>query len=215
MDSSQSGGLKIIVLNKYEDILERFFKENNFSGYTGLIIADNWDPKNVPWEVMRSNLEFNYARNVNVGIRLTFSNDDIMLINDDVTGLTPKIIRDLHNTPGDIIAPSVQGRCGNPLQSMRNCGVVHTSFVPFICVIIKREVINSIGLLNPKYKWYGCEDSDYCSRATKRGFKISVNTDIQINHDSEDDCGTSFGRKYGQKKCIKLFEKAMEYYLGK
>jgi len=46
-----------------------------------------------------------------------------------------------------------------------------TDFVSGCCMMIKKEVFEKIGLLDPKYFLY-FEDNDFCQRAKKLGFKI-------------------------------------------
>jgi GT2 family glycosyltransferase len=45
--------------------------------------------------------------------------------------------------------------------------------VAFALVLIKRELISKIGLLNELYR-YGSEDSEYCRRAWKSGFRCVI-----------------------------------------
>ncbi|MDO8638485.1 MAG: glycosyltransferase family 2 protein [Candidatus Daviesbacteria bacterium] len=48
-------------------------------------------------------------------------------------------------------------------------------------MMIKREVISKIGLLNDKYFMY-FEDIDYCFKATEAHFKVMINPEVLIKH---------------------------------
>lgn len=52
------------------------------------------------------------------------------------------------------------------------CPVTHNPFLLFFCVMIKRQVINEIGLLDEKFNpGYG-EDMDYCIRTIQAGYRL-------------------------------------------
>jgi len=54
-------------------------------------------------------------------------------------------------------------------------------WVWFTAALIKRKVIETIGLYEEKYFCY-CEDLEYCMRAFRAGFKIAVATDANVFH---------------------------------
>lgn len=49
--------------------------------------------------------------------------------------------------------------------------IMETDYITGCCLLIKREVIQQIGLLDEKYYIYG-EDTDLCVRASRAGFKL-------------------------------------------
>ncbi len=51
------------------------------------------------------------------------------------------------------------------------------------CMLIKREVIKRIGLLDERYFLY-FEDADYCSRATKAGYKLKIVRNLVVDHNA-------------------------------
>ncbi len=61
------------------------------------------------------------------------------------------------------------------------------------CLMIKREVINKIGLLDESYSPYLLEDTDYCIKSKKEGWKIVTIPYVKLIHkkgksiDSQDD----------------------------
>lgn len=50
------------------------------------------------------------------------------------------------------------------------------------CMIIRREVIDKIGLFDEEFKLYGCEDNDYCWRTQQAGWKLAYIHNIFIYH---------------------------------
>jgi GT2 family glycosyltransferase len=48
-------------------------------------------------------------------------------------------------------------------------------------MLIKKEVLDKVGLLNEEYFMY-MEDVEFCYRAKKAGFKIMINTEVDIKH---------------------------------
>ena len=134
-----------------------------------------------------------WAEAVNIGIN-KYPKDDIILMDDDVAvreGWLDNIEK--YKEDADIIAwtlmrPNgliqfsgcyfykedgnyVMGNYNNKLRTPRNTPNASTS-----CIYIKRKVFDKIGVLNNEtYKnGYHYEDSDFCMRAKKSGFKIIV-----------------------------------------
>lgn len=78
----------------------------------------------------------------------------------------------------------------------KNIGAVLTNyseitkekFAVFFCVMIQRDVFDEIGLLDTQFEVGGCEDIDFCRRATLEGFKIAdvgYKGDFPIYHAAE------------------------------
>lgn len=63
-------------------------------------------------------------------------------------------------------------------ESKKDLGWVGGTFM-----MIKKEVLEKVGLLSPEYFMY-VEDVDYCYRAKKKGFKIMINPEVEIQHKS-------------------------------
>jgi len=60
--------------------------------------------------------------------------------------------------------------------------------------MIKKEVIDMIGLLDEDYFFYG-EETDYCFRTVKKGYKIEY-ADVPIIHIGKATATTEFRIKY-------------------
>ncbi len=87
--------------------------------------------------------------------------------------------------------------------------------VVFACVYVKRTVIDKIGFLSPEYHSY-FEDTDYCIRARKAGFKVVVDGRSVVIHDEH---GSTYDissyRKRLFRESQKIFSKKWKRYLEK
>jgi len=54
-------------------------------------------------------------------------------------------------------------------------------YVPFFCTMFKRDLVDEIGLLDERFFMYA-QDTDYCERTLKKGFKIAVNLETTVKH---------------------------------
>ena len=135
---------------------------------------------------------FIFARNINAGIKAC--DGDVVLINDDAIlqpgpglhylGLTAEA-----QTQYGVMSAAIVGY-KNPLlpaapRQTRDAGRT----VPFVCVYIRREVIDRVGLLDERftgtidgYEVYGGEDDDYCYRVRQAGWKIGVCDGCVVDH---------------------------------
>ena len=59
--------------------------------------------------------------------------------------------------------------------------IVQREWLPFFCTLIKRKVIDAVGLLDESFV-NGCEDLDYSKRAVKLGFKLKENYKSFVFH---------------------------------
>lgn len=120
-----------------------------------------------------------FTKTVNEGMRraLEASADcDICLLNDDVYRFTPGWLvilqRELYSRPDiGIVGPSGKSgsisKAGHPGMHGRKSVVM----LPFWCVVIKRELIDSMGLLDESFIHYS-SDTWYCRMARRRGWKV-------------------------------------------
>ena len=102
-----------------------------------------------------------YARAVNLGIKVS-KGDYIVLLNNDC------VIQD-HHWLDCLEEPFLRfknvGLTG-PLGHIRS----NIPWLIFFCVMIKREVIERIGLLSEEYGMGGGEDTEYCIKAYLEGY---------------------------------------------
>jgi GT2 family glycosyltransferase len=150
-----------------------------------------------------------FAYGNNFGIRYALKNQasHIMIINPDVTVgktfLKPLLNVFKTNPKAGLVAPVHQhqqnkqifyGLGGKVNWKTTKCEHVNTKkfeikdpkqyeFISFACVLIKREVFETVGLLNELYFMY-LEDVDYCLTASKAGFGCFIEPKVIITHNT-------------------------------
>jgi GT2 family glycosyltransferase len=69
------------------------------------------------------------------------------------------------------------------MQLLKNAGFwFDTHRIIGFCMLVKREVIDAIGVLDERFGPGGYEDYDYCLRVKQAGYKIMVASDVFIYH---------------------------------
>lgn len=109
-----------------------------------------------------------FSQAVNDGILVSIG-EYIILLNNDVVLLDRKKNEWLEM----LVKPFVDSTVGitGPLLGPSAPAGGH-DFLIFFCVMVKREVINKIGLLDLAFGVGGGEDTDFCIKAKKAGYKL-------------------------------------------
>jgi hypothetical protein len=175
---------KIIIPTLGKDILQDCLKSLHM--YT-----------HIPYTVMLAEKGNTWAEAVNIGID-RFPNEDVILMDDDIR-VTEKWIDKIekYKKQADIIAWTLMKPSGDIQFS--GCYLYKTLTGTFMgnfrdkldapretpnattsCIYIKRKVFDKIGAMDNETYKEGChfEDSDFCMRAKKAGFKIIVIPEI-------------------------------------
>ncbi len=156
-----------------------------------------------------------FAAGINIGIREALNDKRakyFLILNND-TILQKDFFSKLLKNQTDITAPVIKFKFNNKwiydyggkinwwtgrtkhiersskpkIQNSKQIG--HIDYVSGCCMLVKREVFEKIGLFDNRFFFY-FEDVDFCVRATKLGFHISVCEDSYIYHK----LGASIGR---------------------
>ena len=101
---------------------------------------------------------FCFAHNVNLGIKFAPKDAHIMICNDDVRFTHQETIEaleySLKKRPDiGIVSPRIEGVVGNPLQRfVEPRSITYSEMrLAFVCVLVRREVIDDIGLLDERF----------------------------------------------------------------
>jgi len=129
---------------------------------------------------------FVFARNCNLGI-VAAAPDDVVLLNDDAL-LTVKggftllqKAADQHQEYGCI--GSTTNVTGQIMQKRARIGLRKVHHIAFMCVLIPRRTIDTIGMLDERYCIdYGVEDRDYCEMITRAGLRVGVHDGCYVDH---------------------------------
>jgi GT2 family glycosyltransferase len=143
-----------------------------------------------------------FARATNQGMRIA-AGDYVLLLNNDVVvsdGWLDRMIACAESDPSiGIVGPCTNHAAGRQLVEVPSWqneadlqkfarsfaeenagGWCETPHVIGFCMLIKREVIEKIGLLDERFGSGGFEDHDFCLRAQQAGYKIMVAGDVFV-----------------------------------
>lgn len=128
-----------------------------------------------------------FTRTVNWGLTQVESDQDALLLNDDVGDFPDGWLRDLawrlHSAgdigmvgpAGDITTAETQG------WKPSDKGTVEVPHLSFWCVLIRQEVLSELGPLDERYIHYA-SDFDYCDRARQHGWRLLWDRDVVLTH---------------------------------
>jgi len=178
----------IVVPSKHPDIFEGFKNsaEEFAPNVPKFLVRDGWEiPAPKGWNVIQGpDTPFVYARNVNLALKSVYG--DVLLMNDDARFLKPRTMETLQGVLAlrpdiGILSPLVDG-VANGVGYTREVAQVTSHYLSFVCVLIRRAVIDKIGLLDEGFAFYGGEDVDYCRRAQAAGFSLAVTSQATVAH---------------------------------
>lgn len=151
-------------------------------------------------QIIENNKNYEFAEGNNIGIRyaLTKGTDYILLLNND-TIVDPEFLSEMVKIAEDdseigIVGPKIyfydkpdhiwfaggninMWRCKTwhadqgEIDNEQYDSLQEVDYITGCALLVKREVIETIGLLDPDYLSY-YEDTDWCVRAKQRGYKI-------------------------------------------
>jgi GT2 family glycosyltransferase len=206
----------IIVPSKHNDIFQdcRASLDKFAPSTPKILVRDGHDIAGMAvqapfnWRTVQAPEPFIYARNINLGIKAC--EDDVFLCNDDVQFVDNFTIGRLqflmqsHPEVG-ILSPRILGGVGNVLQSMWRGELVESSArLAFVAVMIRRSVIDKVGLLDEQFTGYGFDDTDYCLRTQRAGFKLAIAGQVVVTHGhGKQNASSSYRREPNFLKLIK------------
>ena len=183
-----------------------YIVDNSSSDRTLELLTEYSDPRVV---VIRLSVNVGVAEGNNVGIRAALSDacTSVLLINND-TVFEPELISRLHQglethdchmivpkilyfgTPDKIWCAGgafsrLRGRPKSLGYRQKDDGRFdrpqQVDFGPTCCMLLTREVFESIGMIDPKYFIY-FDDADLCLRAHRAGLRLIYSPDARLFH---------------------------------
>jgi len=127
-----------------------------------------------------------FTKTVNDGIRQT-KNDDVCILNDDVSGFPSGWLNTLRQAIYSHPKYGIAGPSGKSSTPPTNFGkpsmhgIQVVDRLPFWCVLIRRKLIDTIGLLDESFKHYG-SDYWYCTQVRKAGWNCIWVRDVFLVH---------------------------------
>jgi len=205
--------VSIVVLTKYKDIFNDFYKSKLFYELSrdliivrdGSEVPDNFAygpmlPRNE--KIIQGNTKFSMAGNGNIGLKAVPKEHDILYVGDDIRFLEHSTIDRLQEIAYEhpdvgILSPRLLGRGSTAQRNPEEFAYVPPLLMWFPCVYIKREVIDKIGYLDEQFSDFGCDDFDYCIRTLLAGYKLAVTGKVTVEHKDTNGGPTTFVRNLG------------------
>lgn len=137
-------------------------------------------------DIIEGQKPFNYSVNNNLGI-MAAGNDDVVLLNDDALLKTLGGFSILQyaaeDNPDFGVIAATTNNVGNPNQKPKGRGLrTDPRMCCFVCVLIPRRTIESVGLLDIEFTHYGFQDDSYCLRVRRAGMKIGIHDSCFVDH---------------------------------
>ena len=167
---------------------------NTYGVETEIIVVDDGSkepiskaiPKMFPQvKVLTNETNMGFAKTVNKGIKAA-SHDLICLLNNDTrlpkAGWLKTMVESMDEF--DLTAPA-GGRMDKNWNYQPGEAKKRTDsfqFLPFWCILIKREVFDTVGLIPEDFSKALFEDVLFCYRAKKAGFKMCITEKTQVQH---------------------------------
>jgi GT2 family glycosyltransferase len=193
----------IVVLGKYKAVFDGFRHDvdQRFPHVPKVFIRDGDEIAPPPgWTVIQGPERFSMAGNANLGWRAAPPDSDILYVGDDVRFTSADAIERLqeaaYSDPSiGIVSPKIVGGCNQRVQIDPTPGVSYSERrLCFICVYIKREVIDRVGCLDEQFEQYSPDDTDYCLRVKDAGYRLAVTAEVTVQHGVETDGTSTFRR---------------------
>ena len=189
-----------------------------------LIFIDNASPalKKIELELARhqnvfriiNSTNLGFVKAVNQGIRAS-SEPYIVILNNDtevVPGWLDKLRSGFVGNVG-LVGPRSQpnGTISGLLPYRTSAILPKRSMLVFFCVMISRQVIERIGVLDEDFGIGLGDDDDYCWRAQMAGFDLCYMGDLTIMHHHK----TTFNQLYSPQQVAEMGRKAAEKLIRK
>lgn len=178
------------LLQKCIDNLFKFTNKDDFE----LIIVDNGSNdssvdyiKTVECKKIFNPENVGFAAGVNQGIKTAEPLNDILLLNSDAMvqgGWLSELYKTLENNKdkGCGLVSSLGNNGNHQFKGQFNDDTAVFNLY-FYCVLISRTIINSVGLLDERFKVGNFEDIDYCVRARLIGGTCFVSAKSLVLHE--------------------------------
>jgi hypothetical protein len=185
----------IAVLGKFPDIFNGFVEsaERYLPSIPKVFVRDGSEitmPTGDKWTNLQGTPPFNNAGYANLAWQAAAPDSDILYCGDDVRflqGDTWQLLQEIAYSDPKIgmLSPRIIGAAGNALQTNpKPEGITYSNQrLALICTYIKREVINTVGYMDPIFGGsYGYDDDDYNYRVRLSGYKLAVTPRVNVEH---------------------------------
>jgi glycosyltransferase involved in cell wall biosynthesis len=174
----------IVTLTRFPDIFATFAEsvERHEPAARRIVVTSGGITIGRPgWEEVRGIEPFVFARNLNLGITAA-GTDDVLCVNDDVVLLGPvaeQLSEVARSAGAAVVSPQIVGdginnRTAQASHTLSTDWERTAAYIPFVCVLLRRTALDSIGLLYEGFTGYGGEDVEFGLRAIRQGWSLAV-----------------------------------------
>ncbi|MBU3113564.1 glycosyltransferase [Clostridium lacusfryxellense] len=190
------------------DSIRKYTKENTYE----IIIVDNnstdgtkeWLKNQDDILAIFNNENVGFPKGCNIGIAASDKENDILFLNND-TVVTPRWLDNLKACIYSDVKVGATGSITNYCSNYQSISVPYSGIedmIPFadannisnpqkweerirlvaFCMLIKRDVLNKIGIMDERFTPGNFEDDDLCMRIIESGYKMMLCNDSFIHH---------------------------------
>ena len=203
-----NGEYGIVILNRYPELAEKFIQSirTTHKELPNIVVVRDRNDATHGDDVagIDGKVPIVFARNVNAGLQY-WGDKDVIVCNDDMecveNDFFPRfyVISNFYSNCG-MLSPLIKGGVGNRMQSYARADwktneITSKESLCFPCILIKRKLIDKIGLLDENFTGYGLEDMDYCLRAYQSGLDLMITKQLYIIHGDGTD-NLSYGHNF-------------------
>ncbi len=165
-----------------------------YSANHRLILVDNASPdfdslgeelKQHPLHLIRNDVNVGFVKAVNQGLGASTAPYVVLLNNDTevVPGWLERLRAPLTGNIG-LSGPrsNLNGTLSASMPHQKPTVLPRPSMLVFFCVMIRRDVVDSIGLLGEQFGVGLGDDDEYCQRAQAAGYDLSYVGDLVVFH---------------------------------
>jgi GT2 family glycosyltransferase len=211
-------------LDRLTDLCLRCIKSiHEHSWNYRLILVDNGSPefhrlepevRRHPHILIRNTENLGFVRAVNQGLWSSTAERIVILNNDTEAAagwlekLDAALIHDVGLAGPRTTAGSWQGQTADQGGSVI---LPETSMLAFFCVMMRRDVLQRVGVLDQQFGVGFGDDDDYCYRAQRKGFRLALVSDLVIPHHHR----STFRTLYADPEIKRLQHTAMQTFRRK
>lgn len=138
----------------------------------------------------------------NLGISVS-SGTYVCLMNNDVEVMTPGwdriLVQTLESYQAAVVSP-VTDSIGNQAQHVTTAAptVMTTEMLIFVCVLMRRSLFSSIGMLDLRFGRGNYEDFDFSLRVRETGGKLAIQPSVFVHHEGSQTTIGKLGHEYSK-----------------